>query len=87
MDVELTAVHEDLTFMAPLSQERAGALVCFLADGLAPPAEPLVLDVGRGWAELLLQVLRAVPSASGIGVDTDADAIAHGRSLADTPPR
>lgn len=69
--------------MAPLSQARADALVGFLADGLAPAANPLVLDLGCGWAEMLLQVLAAVPSASGIGVDTDPEAITHGRSLAE----
>lgn len=69
--------------MAPLSQQRAGALVGFLADGLVPVADPSVLDVGCGWAELLLQVLHAVPSATGTGVDADPGAIAHGRALAE----
>lgn len=82
--IELAAAHEDLTFMTPLSPARADTLVGFLADGLAATAHPLVLDVGCGWAELLLQVLDAVPSATGIGVDTNADAITHGLDLADS---
>lgn len=83
MDIELTAAHEDLTFMAPLSQERAGTLVSFLADGLGAAAHPLVLDVGCSWAELLLRVLEEVSAATGIGVDTNVDVITHGRSLAE----
>ena len=67
--------------MTPLSQTRADTLVGFLADGLAAAAHPLVLDVGCGWAELLLQVLDAVPSATGIGVDANPDAIAQAESL------
>jgi len=70
--------HLDLTFMAPLSEERASRLLAFLADG-----EPrAALDIGCGWAELLLRLLERVPGAKGEGVDLDAIAIAHGRSLA-----
>ncbi len=68
----------DLTFMTPLSEERASRLVSFLADG-SPGS---VLDIGCGWAELLLRVLAAAPDAVGEGVDLDADAIAHGQALA-----
>jgi SAM-dependent methyltransferase len=64
--------------MAPLSEERAARLVAFLAEG-----EPgTVLDIGCGWASLLLRVLEAVPDAIGEGVDLDAEAIAHGQRLA-----
>ena len=42
-----------------------------------------MLDIGCGWAELLLRVLEAAPDAIGEGVDLDADAIAHGQGLAD----
>jgi cyclopropane fatty-acyl-phospholipid synthase-like methyltransferase len=64
--------------MAPLSEERASRLVSFLAAG--SPAR--VLDIGCGWAELLLRVVAATPDAFGEGVDLDTDAIAHGRTLA-----
>ncbi len=68
MSPTFTPPHADLTFMTPLSEERATRLVGFLAEG-----EPgTVLDIGCGWAELLLRVLEAAP-----------DAIAHGQGLAD----
>ena len=74
-----TPPHDDLTFMTPLSEERARRLVAFLAEG-----EPgTVLDIGCGWGELLLRVLASAPDAIGEGVDLDADAIAHGQVLAD----
>ena len=64
--------------MTPLSEERAGRLVSFLAaDGPGT-----VLDIGCGWAELLLRVLAAAPDAIGEGVDLDAVAISRGQALA-----
>jgi SAM-dependent methyltransferase len=76
--VGLPASHEHLTFMTPLSQGRADRLVRFIADG--SPAT--ILDIGCGWAELLLQAVAAVPRAHGVGVDLDEPAIEHGRRLA-----
>lgn len=64
--------------MSPLSQQRADRLVAFLADDLSGE----VVDVGCGWAELLLQVVAAAPAAHGSGFDLDEQAIAHGRRLA-----
>jgi SAM-dependent methyltransferase len=77
--IELPPPHDDLAFMAPLSEARAGRLVDFLARDL----RGTVLDVGCGWAELLLRVVEAAPGARGIGVDADSAAIAHGRRLAE----
>lgn len=74
----LSQPFDDLTFMGPLSEQRAGRLVTFLAHGLR---DGVVLDVGCGWAELLLRVVAAVPDCAGIGVDTDGDSITHGRAL------
>lgn len=76
ISIELTATFEDPSFMTPLSQSRVDTLVGFLAGGLATAAHPLVvvIDDGRGWAGLLLQVLDAVPTSSGNGVDTNPDA-------------
>jgi SAM-dependent methyltransferase len=71
-------LHHDLTFLAPLSEERAGRLVEFLRAG--EPAA--VLDVGCGWAELLLRVLEAVPAATGLGVDLDEESLAQARRTA-----
>jgi len=71
-------LHHDLTFLAPLSEARASRLVAFLAAD-----EPsTVLDVGCGWGELLLRVLEAVPSARGLGVDLDEEAVAAARRCA-----
>ncbi|WP_161962468.1 SAM-dependent methyltransferase [Nocardioides speluncae] len=75
---ELTPFHLDLTFMTPLSATRADRLVSAMADDLTGT----VADVGCGWAELLLRVLAAAPDARGIGIDLDAEAIEHGRTLA-----
>jgi cyclopropane fatty-acyl-phospholipid synthase-like methyltransferase len=66
-----TPLHRDLTFLSPLSEARAARLVDFLVA-----EEPsTVLDVGCGWAELLLRVLEAAPTARGLGVDLDEEAI------------
>ena len=53
--------HAGLTFNAPLSEERANALVAAL------PISPghHVLDLGCGWGELLLRILAAHPGDDG----------------------
>jgi cyclopropane fatty-acyl-phospholipid synthase-like methyltransferase len=73
-----TPPHHDLTYMAPLSEQRADRLVSFLAA--ERPGS--VLDIGCGWAALLLRVLEAVPDAVGEGIDLDQEAISHGQSVA-----
>ncbi|WP_285747058.1 class I SAM-dependent methyltransferase [Lentzea sp. NBRC 105346] len=75
---KLTPLHEDLTFHGPLSEERAARLI----RSLGSLKDAHVVDVGCGWAELLLRILEADPSATGHGVDRDAEAIAHGRENA-----
>ena len=67
-----------LTFNAPLSEERASALVAAL------PISPghHVLDLGCGWGELLLRILAAHPATTGTGVDTDRGALDRGVRLA-----
>lgn len=79
MTVELSAPYDDLDFLSPLSDTRAERLVGFMAPGL----RGTVLDLGCGWAELLLRVLAAAPDATGVGVDVDEDAVEHGRGLAE----
>jgi SAM-dependent methyltransferase len=76
--IELAAPYRDLVFMTPLSEERAGRLVDFVASGVPGT----VVDIGCGWAELLLRVVEAAPGCHGLGVDVDADAIEHGARLA-----
>jgi SAM-dependent methyltransferase len=78
MTISLTQPYEDLRFMTPLSEQRAEALVSFLARDL----RGLVLDVGCGWGELLLRVITAAPDAVGFGIDLDTESIEHARQLA-----
>ncbi|MDT9684065.1 methyltransferase domain-containing protein [Streptomyces sp. TRM76323] len=67
-----------LAFHGPLSEDRARRLVASLAA--ARPAT--VLDIGCGWGEFLLRVLDAVPGATGVGLDINAEDLARGRDLA-----
>lgn len=71
-------LHDDTTFHGPLSEERATRLIGSLGalDGAH------VVDAGCGWAEFLLRVLEAHPTATGLGIDRDAEAIDHGRANA-----
>jgi cyclopropane fatty-acyl-phospholipid synthase-like methyltransferase len=66
--------HAGLAFNAPLSEERANALVSAL------PISPghHVLDLGCGLGELLLRILAAHPATTGTGVDTDREALDRG---------
>jgi SAM-dependent methyltransferase len=41
-----------------------------------------VLDIGCGWAELLLRIVAAAPGAHGLGVDSDERLIERGRANA-----
>lgn len=71
--------HEGLAFANPLSQadvERAIAAL-ELPDGAR------VLETGCGAAEVLVRVLARYPSATGAGVDADADWLARARANAD----
>lgn len=70
--------HSRLTFNAPLSEERAAALVGALA--LAPGRH--ALDLACGWGELLLRVVGAHPAATGTGVDLDRGALDRARAAA-----
>lgn len=63
---QLPPLHESLTWLTPLSEDRAARLVSFLSE----PAPAQVLDMGCGWGELLLRVLAAAPGARGRGVDS-----------------
>ena len=69
-------LHEDLDFNGPLSSTRADRLL----DHLGPLTGAHVVDLGCGWAELLLRAVAR--GATGHGVDQDAEAIEHARSLA-----
>ncbi len=71
-------LHQDLTFLSPLSDARAERLVAFLTEHEPATA----LDVGCGWAELLLRLLAASPGATGLGIDLDEESLAQARLLA-----
>jgi SAM-dependent methyltransferase len=79
MGIVVRPPYQDLTFMTPLSEARAGKLVQFLASDLSGT----VLDIGCGWAELLLRVVAAAPNCRGVGIDSDARSITHGKRLAE----
>jgi SAM-dependent methyltransferase len=70
--------HAGLSFNAPLGEERAARLVRELR--VVPGGH--VLDLGCGWAELLLRIVGASPGTTGTGVDDDAVALARGRRRA-----
>ncbi|WP_203337741.1 SAM-dependent methyltransferase [Nocardioides limicola] len=74
---QLPPLYDDLSFLAPLSQERADRLVRFISG------TPTIVDVGCGWAELLLQAVAASPHARGVGLDLKGDAIREGRARAE----
>lgn len=78
MPIVLTPPFENLTFMSALSDARAAALVHFLSTDL----HGTVVDIGCGWAELLLRIVAATPDGLGIGIDTDEALLEHGRQLA-----
>lgn len=78
IDLDRPGRYQFLSFNAPLSEARADAIAGRLAA--AGPAD--VLDVGCGWAELLLRVLHRQPTATGLGVDTDEEALERGRRAA-----
>lgn len=67
-----------LSYNSPLAAYRATRLV----EQLAQAAPRDVLDIGCGWAELLLDLLDAVPSARGHGIDEHEPDIERGRESA-----
>ncbi len=72
-------MYDDLSFNSPLSEIRAAGLVAFIGN----LASGRIVDVGCGWAELLLRAVEATSRASGLGIDLHADAISHGRANAE----
>jgi cyclopropane fatty-acyl-phospholipid synthase-like methyltransferase len=53
-----------------------------MAGRLAAARPGTVLDVGCGWAELLLRLVARVPEAAAVGIDTDERVLARGRAAA-----
>jgi SAM-dependent methyltransferase len=71
--------HAGLPFAHPLSEAAVDAAIAALP--LSPGAS--VLDTGCGNGAILLRTIKAHPSAHGLGVDLDPDAIAEARDHAD----
>jgi len=67
-----------LTFHSPLSQARAARLI----ERLTRTSLSTVLDIGCGWAELMLRVLQTLPDATGLGIDLNEQDLARGRANA-----
>ena len=78
MPSELKPFYLDLTFMAPLSESRADQLVGFISSNLTGT----IIDIGCGWAELLIRVLETARGAKGVGIDLEIRSIDHAMSLA-----
>jgi SAM-dependent methyltransferase len=78
MPQEFSPLHLDLTFMAPLSEARAAKLIDFVSANLTGT----VVDVGCGWAELLIRILQATLNANGIGIDLQESSVTHARAVA-----
>ena len=78
MPPEFPPFYSDLAFMAPLCEERAGKLIDFVSANLTGT----VVDVGSGWAELLMRILQVTPNANGIGIDLQDSSITHARAVA-----
>jgi len=74
------ARYGDLDFNAPMSDAHVGELIATLR----PLSGASIVDLGCGWAEFLLRVLEAEPTAHGVGVDRDPAAIARARTNAET---
>lgn len=77
-NADIPPLHADLDFNSPLSAARAEQIIA----SLGPLPGALVVDLGCGWAELLLRVVATEPAATGVGVDQDQVAIAHGQANA-----
>ena len=70
--------HAAMRWNAPLSEAHASILL----DAFELGSARRVLDLGCAWGELLQRAVQRDPKLEGVGVDTDAAALARGRALA-----
>jgi SAM-dependent methyltransferase len=70
--------HAAMRWNAPLSEAHAAVLL----DAFELESGGRVLDLGCGWGELLCRAVEHEPTLVGVGVDTDAAALARGEALA-----
>jgi hypothetical protein len=78
MSATLSPAHRHLEFMSPLSGQRADALVKFVAAH----ARGTVVDIGCGWAALLIRLLEASDRIGGVGIDSSDEGFEHAMRLA-----
>ncbi len=78
METTPVGYYESLDFNNPMTSETADLIVAELAK-LGPQH---VLDIGCGWAELLLRLLDVCPVATGHGIDHDEALIERARGNA-----
>ncbi|HEX5192434.1 MAG TPA: methyltransferase domain-containing protein [Solirubrobacteraceae bacterium] len=72
--------HAAMRWNAPLSDAHAAVLL----DALGLESAARVLDLGCGWGELLCRAVERGTALTGVGVDSDATALARGRTLVAT---
>jgi hypothetical protein len=79
-------LHHFLHHLSPLSAERASVLADFLVAHVPPRAHgappPTVVDIGCGWASLLVEILARAPQLRGVGLDLNAGGFDQGRTRA-----
>ena len=71
--------YESLDFNSPMTDATADHVVARVVE--TGPAS--IVDVGCGWAELLLRILAACPMATGHGIDRDDAFIGRARRNAE----
>jgi cyclopropane fatty-acyl-phospholipid synthase-like methyltransferase len=74
------ARYAELDFNAPMSAARARDLIATIG----PLNSAAVVDLGCGWAELLLRILEQEPTANAVGIDRDPELIARAQTNADS---
>jgi tRNA G37 N-methylase Trm5 len=78
MQTEFNPVHRHLDFMSPLSEQRADKLAQFVATH----AGETVVDIGCGWATLLIRILERNSATRGVGIDLNSDGFEHASQVA-----
>lgn len=78
MTIEFAPLYQRLAFNTPLSAERSAELVAFLSQH----TQGSIVDLGCGWAGLLMQVLEANQALHGVGIDLSAANLEYAASVA-----
>ncbi|MEU3019757.1 MULTISPECIES: class I SAM-dependent methyltransferase [unclassified Nocardiopsis] len=76
---DIPPLYRDVDFNGPLNDERAVRLI----RSLGPLEGRHLVDIGCGWAELLLRALATAPTATGFGIDLSEDYVRFGRANAE----